>query len=68
MTFVTEDGHKIRVRVSAPDPYAGLTSHDYIRKRNLSPWSVRQQHHECAKCKQDEDLPAVLNILESFAA
>lgn len=62
MTLETTE-YKVRIRVSAVDPFHGKLGHDYIAARGLEPIGFR---HSCAKCDQDEMLPAVLNILEGW--
>lgn len=56
----------VRIRVQAPDPYAGLKGADYIKARGLSPRPNRSAAEACAHCAQMELLPAVQQILASY--
>jgi hypothetical protein len=60
------DEFKIRVRVSAPDPYAGLKSHAYIKARGLSPRFLAERRHQCNDCKMKEMEEVVLTLLENW--
>lgn len=56
---------KVTVRVSAPDPFAGLRGHQYIAARGLTPRSMNERH-QCDTCAQAELLPVVLNIINGW--
>ncbi len=64
----------VRVRLSAPDPLAGLCGQDYIRARNLrpkvGPMRAPQLAEECQclPCVQARMLPAVLRLLDAWSA
>lgn len=57
----------VRIRGSAPDPFAGLRGHDYIAARGLTPrvGAMKAPDTEdcpCTPCVQARLLPAVLSI------
>ena len=58
----------VRIRSSAPDPFAGLRGHAYIRARGLTPKIGHMKalatvdDCQCTPCLQARLLPAVLNI------
>jgi hypothetical protein len=56
--------YKVRVRVSAPDPYAGLQGHEYIKARGLSPQTAMEGTRQMRR--KEDQLPIVLNILEGW--
>lgn len=58
----------VRIRTSAPDPFAGLRGHAYINARGLSRrvqikgMPSPAEDCQCAPCVQQRMLPAVLRI------
>lgn len=62
----------IRIRSSAPDPYAGLRGHDYIRARGLSRlvqikgMRLLEDECQCAPCVHQRLLSSVLRICASY--
>ena len=56
----------VRIRVQAPDPYAGLKGADYIAARGLTPRPNRSHIDACTHCTQLELLPVVQNIVARY--
>lgn len=63
----------VRVRISAPDPFAGLTGSDYIRARGLRPLVGPMaaprlaEDCPCLACVQARLLPSVLRLIDGWA-
>lgn len=55
-------GLAVRIRASAPDPYAGLKGPDYIRARGLKPGFLTKPV-QCEHCAREAMLPTVQRVI-----
>jgi hypothetical protein len=62
---------KVRVRISSPDPFAGLRGHAYIQTRGLTAKVGPMRQYPagvecpCTPCARERLLPAILAICAS---